>query len=141
MSAAMEQICTPRTRSRFQDGFDHDMYDDDGDFPYTEVQLAMPVEDFLAYRWDWKDLLVFLDGGTKSIMLWITEHAFLVVGPGNGYHFEDLNPGQDYYYVEASIENTTGKQQVLMLARLWPYETEKLRAETSIFLACSGDQQ
>jgi hypothetical protein len=43
MSAAIEQVCTP-TR-RFQGG----MVDDD--FDWLEVQLAMPVEDFLVYRW------------------------------------------------------------------------------------------
>jgi hypothetical protein len=26
---------------------------------YNEVQLAVPLEEFLSYRWDWKDLCAF----------------------------------------------------------------------------------
>ena len=52
MSTAMEQFFTPT--QRYQDRFD----DDDGPVEYTEVELAVPVEDFLSYRWDWEALRV-----------------------------------------------------------------------------------
>jgi hypothetical protein len=45
----MEHLFTP-TR-RYQDLFEQDRDDDDGrPFEYTEVELAVPVEDFLIYH-------------------------------------------------------------------------------------------
>jgi hypothetical protein len=57
----MEQLCKP-TR-RYQDLLEQD--DDDEithHFECSEVQLDVPVEDFLVYDWDWKDLQTFLTG-------------------------------------------------------------------------------
>jgi hypothetical protein len=113
MSAAMEQICTP-TR-RYQDAFfDHDWDDDDGNFHYTELQLAIPVEDFLVYHWDWTDLKAFLTRDAKTIMLWITEHAFLVVEEGG----LDMGRFEDHRYIAADIRVFTSwqeQEQVLIL--------------------------
>jgi hypothetical protein len=70
----MEQLFTP-TR-RYQDIWEED---NDGDpFEYTEVALAVPVEDLLINRWDWRDLRAFLTGGATPKILWITDDVFLV---------------------------------------------------------------
>jgi hypothetical protein len=74
----MEQFCKPTTR-RYQGISEASAFRDDP-FEYTEVKLDVPLEDFLVYRWDWKDLQAFLStGGVTPKKLWITEHAFLAV--------------------------------------------------------------
>jgi hypothetical protein len=115
MSAAIEQVCLP-TR-RFQG------VDDDDAFEFTEVQLAMPVEDFLVYRWEWEDLKVFLKGGVKSIMLWITEHAFLVV--------EESGDMQRQNYIAANMRATSGEELALILVQF--RESDKSTAELGVF--------
>jgi hypothetical protein len=49
---------------------------------YAEVQLAVPVEDFLIYRWTWADLRAFTSGGARQKIVWITEDTFLSVDGG-----------------------------------------------------------
>jgi hypothetical protein len=61
MSVVMEQFFTPT--QRYRDKWELDRDDVDGPFEYTEVELAVPVEDFLVYRWDWEDLRAFLTMG------------------------------------------------------------------------------
>jgi hypothetical protein len=66
MSVAMEEFFTP-TR-RYQDIWEEEDREDDGEsfeHRYTEVALAIPVEDFLVNRWDWNDLRAFLTGGVR----------------------------------------------------------------------------
>jgi hypothetical protein len=125
----MEQICTPTRRYQDSIGHNPDLHDDHGNFFHTEVQLAMPVEDFLAYRWDWVDLEAFLVGGTESIMLWITEHAFLVV-EGSWYP----EKFEDHDYIAADIQPLSmlgDRDRVLTLVR--PYQSDKLTAELGVF--------
>ena len=76
------------------------------------------MEDFLAYRWDWKDLLAFLTGGVTPKILWITEHAFLVVEEsGDMYGFEKHD------YIAASIQAMDGPEQVLILVHPFGADT------------------
>lgn len=78
IEASTEQFFRP-TR-RYQNIFAREWDDDDGPFTfaYTELELAVPVEDFLVYPWDWKDLYVFVTGGVMRKILWITKYAYLV---------------------------------------------------------------
>jgi hypothetical protein len=67
----MEQFFTPTRTRRFEESTDR------GDpFEYTEVKLAVPVEDFLVYRWDWKDLWDFLKCDDHSFLLSKTTSIF-----------------------------------------------------------------
>jgi hypothetical protein len=126
MSAVvMEQICTPI--QRFQDVMDHDWDDDNGDFRYTEVKLTIPVEYFLSYRWDWKDLQAFLTGGIKPKLLWITERALLVVEEEN----RDMPELEGHRYISADIEATSGLKQVLLFVQL--PRSDKPIAELCVF--------
>ena len=126
MSAAMEQICTP-TR-RYQDTIYPDWDDDDnGDFDYAEVQLDMSVEDFLVYRWDWKDLHAFLTGDVKPKLLWITENAFLAVN-------EDGETDASNYadYIAATIQESSDlSYPALILVVIHP--SDDVTAELGVF--------
>jgi hypothetical protein len=113
MSAAIEQVCT----RRFQDD------DDDGAFDFTEVQLAMPVEDFLVYRWEWEDLKAFLNGGIKPKLLWITENAFLAV--------EQSGDMDRQNYIAANMRATSGEELALILVQ--HRESDKSTAELGVF--------
>ncbi len=101
MSAAMKEICTPTRRYqdmlRYQDSLEASTIRDDL-FHYTEVQLAIPVEDFLVYRWDWTDLKAFLRQGTPKI-LWSSETAFLAVEESG-----DRSRFDDHGYISVSIQ-------------------------------------
>jgi hypothetical protein len=44
---------------------------------FKEVELAVPVEEFLNHRWDWKDLRAFLMDGEMSTIAWITEDSYI----------------------------------------------------------------
>jgi hypothetical protein len=116
------QVCSPTRRYQGMLGRD----DDDDDFDWTEMQLAMPVEDFLVYRWEWEDLKAFLDGGVKSLMMWITEHAFLAV---------EESPDMDRFahndYIAANIRTTSGEELALILVQL--RGSDKLTAELGVF--------
>jgi hypothetical protein len=124
----MEQFCS--STRRYQEALKRD---DDDDFEWTEVQLAVPVEDFLAYRWDWKDLQAFLTGGIKPKLLWITESAFLIVDlDGDMYRFAGRRG-----YMAASIEETAGmtypneREHALTLVQM--YQSDPLTVELSVF--------
>jgi hypothetical protein len=75
MSIAMERFFTPIRR--YQDVWDGDGYD--GPFEYTEVELAISVEEFLSYSWDWKDLCAFAWCDDLPKIIWITPYEFLDV--------------------------------------------------------------
>jgi hypothetical protein len=106
----MEKFFTP-TR-RYQELFEHDSNGYDGLFEYTEVELAVPVEEFLVHFLDWKGLWAFLTGGRR--ILWITKDAFLVVKEnGNVFQFHDDGPG---CFIEANFRGTSGQEQTLILA-------------------------
>jgi hypothetical protein len=112
LSVAMEKFFTP-TR-RYQDRFEDDRDDDDGPFEYTEVELAVAVEEFLLHFLDWKGLWAFLTGGVKQRILWITKYAFLVVEEsGNVFQFHDDAPGRA---IEVNFRGSSGQEQTLVLA-------------------------
>jgi hypothetical protein len=96
----MEKFFTP-TR-RYQDLIGHDRDDDDGPFEYTEVELTIPVEEFLVNFLDFKVLWPFLTGGVEQRILWITENAFLAATEsGNVFHVHNDAPGG---FIEAAFQ-------------------------------------
>jgi hypothetical protein len=106
----MEKFFT--STRRYQDLVEYDRDVDDGPFEYTEVELTIPVEEFLVHFMDWKGLWDFLTGGVPRI-LWITQNAFLVVKEnGNVFHFHDDAPGR---FIEANFRGTSGQEQTLIL--------------------------
>jgi hypothetical protein len=117
----MEHFCEPTTRR-----YRGNEQDDDDDGIFDEVQLAVPVENFLVYRWDWKDFQAFLIGGVTPKLLWITELAFLVV--------EDCNYAGvfgHHNYIAATFDATSGKRLVLFLVQTSP--SDKTTAEVGVF--------
>jgi hypothetical protein len=48
---------------------------------YTEVQLAVSIEEFMSHRWDWSAFYAFAtdDEGEIWKLLWITENTFICV--------------------------------------------------------------
>jgi hypothetical protein len=117
LSTAMEHFFLPFCLLRYQDILDEQSNSEYDPHEYTDIQLAVPVEDFLVYRWDWKDLRAFLTGGVTTKMFWITEDAFLVVresGNVHHYHLHDSIIG----YMSAKIQAKSGEEHALYLAHL-----------------------
>jgi hypothetical protein len=104
----MEQFFKP-TR-RYQERMEFD--DDDGPFERTEVELAVPVEEFLSYRWDWKDLCAFVSGGVMRKILWITKDAFLAIEE-NSFVFDYLSNR-----IAATMQAASGQEQMLILVQI-----------------------
>jgi hypothetical protein len=106
----MEKFFTPtrRYRNLWKES------DDADPFEYTEVELAVPVEEFLSYRWDWKDLCAFVSSDGLRKFLWITdtENAFLVVDEERGVVFRDQSPK---VRMAAVFQETSGQERTLML--------------------------
>jgi hypothetical protein len=123
----MEHFFTP-TR-RYQDRWGEDGDDGDGPFEYTEVELAVPMEDFLIYSWRWEDLLAFVTGGVMRTILWITDNAFLVVeDDGNRFN---LNEDTFERFIVAAMQAMSGQEQTLTLAH--DYDEALSTREVSVF--------
>jgi hypothetical protein len=125
----MEHFCTP-TR-RYQDLLEQ------GDaflhqFECTEVQFIVTVENFLVYRWEWKDLEAFLTGGATPKMLWLSENTFLVVEESG-----DMQWFEGQSYMAANIQATTAvyplspEEQALILVQI--YKPDHIAAEVGVF--------
>jgi hypothetical protein len=100
----MEQLFTPTRRYQ-------DIWGDDDDSLYTEAELAVPLEDFLSHRWDWKDLHALAPSDDLHIFLWITVHAFLALqGIANDFAF--IGP---HICSAAKLQATSGHEHTLML--------------------------
>jgi hypothetical protein len=86
----MEQFFSP-TRE-FHDLWEASRhYSTHAPFEHDEVELAVPVEEFLIYRWDWEDLSKFAYGDALDKILWITEDMFLVGGNMFKYIPDDID--------------------------------------------------
>jgi hypothetical protein len=101
----MEHFFTPIRR--YQDGFD-------GPFEYTEVELAISVEEFLSYSWDWKDLCAFASSGDLPKITWITQHAFLDVKE-NQNDFALMLDNRSRVTLAAKLQAPSGQRNTLML--------------------------
>jgi hypothetical protein len=147
MSVAMEKFFTPARR--YQDIWEEDIRDNDDDpFAYTEVALAVPVEDFLVNRWDWKDLRAFLTGGLTPKILWLTKNTFLVVEESwDEFEFGDDIP---HSRIDAYFQETSGRKQTLTVACIAPavipvptgaYNHTSTDRSLQRLLACDNDKQ
>jgi hypothetical protein len=106
----MEHFFSP-TR-RLQDVWEESS---DGDpFEYAEVQLAVPLEEFLNHQWDWEDIRALASGDMVGKILWITDDIFLVVGDASDV-LDDGNFLCDSH-LHASSMATSGQEQTLTLA-------------------------
>jgi hypothetical protein len=123
----MEELCAP-TR-RYQDLLEYDSDDDDDPFRYTELELAVPVEDFLINRWEWKDLRAFLTGGAMPRILWIADNAFLVIEDEYEFDFD----GIPHECIRAGFELTGGLEQTLTIATIARADMPRPTGAYSVF--------
>jgi hypothetical protein len=107
----MEHFFSP-TR-RLQDLWEK--HNDVATFDYAEVQLAVPVKEFLNYRWDWEDLLDFAFGDVLDKVIWITDDTFLVIG-----HASDITDGYDnpYHSVLHAFSSQSHEQTLTCLKEI-----------------------
>jgi hypothetical protein len=110
----MEQFFSPIVR--YQDRWQEDN-DDAAPWEYNEVELSVPVEEFLSYQWGWKDLCAFITGDVLRKIIWITEDAFLTIEESGKVFQFDYDSLSDC--MAATIQATSGGQeQILFLAHL-----------------------
>jgi hypothetical protein len=134
----MENFFTP-TR-RLQDRQD---LISNGPHGYTEVQLAVSIEEFLNRNWNWSDLYAFAKCDEDAMMklMWITEDTIIWVEDENtlmdfGHALED-----EYHIRRATFTATSGETHELVLAA--DVESAFLPACRSVqhFLACNENKQ
>jgi hypothetical protein len=117
----MERFFSPtsRLRDRWERYLEYtldDLDDPDPDdlFEHAEVELAIPLVEFLATRWDWEDLCAFASGD----ILWITnDTTFIAVGTNLSKKVTD---DADFVYVlRATFTATNGQVHTLTLFNDW----------------------
>jgi hypothetical protein len=109
----MEQFFTPARRH--QDRWESRPHPENAPpREFNEVELAIPVEAFLSYSWDWKDLRAFGSSDAVHKSIWITKDAFIAIidVPTNFHH----HPFSDRMI--ATIQGTSGQEQLLILAHI-----------------------
>jgi hypothetical protein len=99
---------TRRLRDRWEEA-------GDDSFEYAEVQLAAPVDEFLACRWDWAAFRAFVGDGPMRKIVWITEDTFLSVD--DDLCLEDGNG--DFGYIPQLIVYFTAKSGENQKLNLW----------------------
>jgi hypothetical protein len=131
LCAAMEQFFSP-TR-RLQDIWEEYYDDDPRPFEYTELQLAVPVEEFLNYQHcDWDDFFAFASSGVIDKILWITNLTFLLIKNQESDFFDVdalLVPG---HYIEA-VQETSGREQILRLVQIAQTDIPVSTRELGVF--------
>jgi hypothetical protein len=83
---------------------------------FNEVELAIPVEEFLSYQWDWKDLFAFVSCDAVRKFIWISKDAFLSIQETRPYFSFHFSTNSDR--MTATIQETSGQEQCLILAHL-----------------------
>ncbi len=76
---------------------------DDDPFPFTELALAVSLEDFLNHQWGWNDLLAFASDDVMDKILWITIDAFLVIKNDERDYFDYDELG---CFIEATVQES-----------------------------------
>ena len=99
----MEQFFSP-TRRRLPT---------DQPFEYKEVELGVPLEEFLNHRWDWKNLRVFLGDGELPKIAWITEYSFIWVRDEHSQAFCPLETLEND--LSAKFTAASGAEETLFL--------------------------
>jgi hypothetical protein len=88
---------------------------DDDPFPFTELALAVSLEDFLNHQWGWNDLLAFASDDVMDKILWITIDAFLVIKNDERDYFDYDELG---CFIEATVQESSGREQKLMVLKI-----------------------
>jgi hypothetical protein len=84
---------------------------------HPEVKLAVSIEAFINYSWDWSDLREFAtagDEGERRSILWIAEDTFLCVEGENTLVLYDLL--EEYAIQRATFTAANGDTHELALA-------------------------
>lgn len=89
--------------------------DDNAPFEHAEVKLAVPVETFLNYSWDWADLCAFASGEAKPKIIWITDDEVLTVDATDSNVVKLLNKGCPGRPAVAGLTSKNGRQRTLAL--------------------------
>jgi hypothetical protein len=95
-------------------------------FEYEEVQLSVPMEDFMMQCWDWSELLAFVMGSEIPKIAWITEGTFLAVEDGSYSYGLDVDVWLDVDFfgysatLVAHMTPTSGETKSLFLATRTP---------------------
>jgi hypothetical protein len=115
----MERFFTPTRRLQDRYAFELDFYE--RTLGYTEVKLAVSIEEFLKHRWDWSDFRAYATGVEGGIwkVLWITEDTFI--------WFEDEDNEVNLDQIEATFAMQcatctapSGETHEIILAKLEP---------------------
>jgi hypothetical protein len=111
-ASSMKHFFTPSQRLR--DKFD--MYDDE-DHGYTEVELAVSIEEFLNYRSDWSDFRPLSTGYEDEMgkLIWIIEDTFFWIKEDNTE--VDFDWLEQYVVQRATFTASSGETHVLVLAK------------------------
>jgi hypothetical protein len=100
-------------------------------FTYTEVQLVVPVEEFLNSNWGGEDFFALASGDAMEKILWLTDDTLAAVvhdAPGDfdGYpHYDNL--------LLASSTAASGQVQTLTLTRLQETDADVSAGACSVF--------
>jgi hypothetical protein len=128
MCTTMEHFFSP-TR-RLQDIWEE--YSDADPFEYAEVQLAVPLEEFLNDHWYWEDICALASGDMVGKILWITDDIFLVVNDAGSDVFHHGNFLCDSQ-LHASFMSTSGQEQTLTLATFADESSTVSTREVDVF--------
>jgi hypothetical protein len=107
----MEQFFSPTRRLQDQlpteESFEYEELDE-----LEELELAVPVEEFLNHRWDWSDFRAFVMGGEMPTIVWIAEDSFLWVTDD---HTSEIFRGVKHLSVKLTAAN--GAKDTLFLVK------------------------
>jgi hypothetical protein len=98
---------------RLQDRYDYQPFQEVHD--YTEVELAISIEEFISKPWDYSAFRAFATTGAMRKILWIAEDAFI--------YFEGPNAGDRWngfgdLIQRATCTVTSGETYTLVLVKL-----------------------
>jgi hypothetical protein len=133
----MEQFFTPARRHQDQWENRREQHDTDPPQEFNEVQLAVPLEEFLSYRWDWKDLRAFATCDDKTI--WLTDDAFIAIEDTPVSFYFHLDSTNDRMI--ATIQESSGQEQMLILAHHDLDHPSMSLGEADFFLARDNNKQ
>jgi hypothetical protein len=121
----MEHFFSPAQRHEDQ------LPNTDEPFEYEVVELAVPVEEFLNHRWDWKDLRAFLVDGEMLTIAWITEDSFIWVRDEHSEAFCPLEISEKN--LSAKFTAASGAEETLFLVKRPRNSASVLAEASSIF--------
>jgi hypothetical protein len=109
----MEKFFSP-TRQLREIWEDATQYRDmDDPFEHYEVQLLVPVEEFLIIRWDWEDLCAFANRDVLDKILWIIEDTTFIAVSNLSKNVTD--DAAFMYVVSANFTVASGQVHTLTL--------------------------